>query len=344
MLEDKHILDRYKNRRILIAPLNWGLGHATRCIPLIRRLSEHNHIYIASDGMALSWLKKELGDRFHYYALPSYDVKYDQPNAWVNLLKYGPRIRRAISEEHTQTSIIVENEDIDLIISDHRLGVRQSSIESVIIAHQLKIPHQNSFIAALTSRVQRYYMNQFNECWVPDYREVEYRLSGALSEPSLKIDKHFIGPLSHIASADHHKSVTTYDIVVILSGLEPARSILEEKLTTLLLQMNSLQVVCVQGSTRSVKKNLSNIRYHNILGSKELKEIISQSKVAIARSGYSTIMDLSLLKKKAILIPTPNQPEQQYLATIHNSNHSYVSIREEDLSVEKLKSSLLRLL
>lgn len=346
MSDDRYILDRYKGRRILIAPLNWGLGHATRCMPLVQKLSKHNHVCIASDGLALSWLKIELGERFPFYTLSSYDIKYDESNAWINLLKYGPVISRAISQEHHEVASIVKKEGIDLIISDHRLGVRHRGVESIIVAHQLKIPHQISIISNLASWVQRYYMNQFDQCWVPDHKALEDRLSGALAEPSLKIAKHFIGPLSHLATSSiNDTGPIIYDIAVVLSGLEPARSILEEKLTTLLSQMNDLQVVCVQGTTLSTAKRISsNITYHNILSSKALKEIISQSKVVIARSGYSSIMDLSLLKKKAILIPTPNQPEQEYLATIHGVKNRYLSILEEDITLEMLKSSLLSLL
>ena len=348
MSDDKHIIERYNGRRILVAPLNWGLGHATRSVAIIKRLSKDNHICIASDGLALTWLKRELGPRYCYYNLPSYNVKYDQANPWVNLLKYGPAIRRAIGQENKQTSWIVNQENIDLIISDHRLGVRQDGIESIIVSHQLKIPHQNSFISMLTTRVQRSYVNQFDRCWVPDYHEVEQRLSGILSEPSLKIAKQYIGPLSHLStfgSIDHSSGTSAFDVAIVLSGLEPARSVLEEKLTSVLSQMKDIQTVCVRGSTpSSAMVRPSNIKYHDILVTKDVNKVINQSKVVIARSGYSTIMDLNLLKKKAILIPTPNQPEQEYLASIHGDNLRYTSILEEDITVEKLKSSLHSLL
>ena len=63
-------------KRILVAPLNWGLGHATRCIPIIRALKAHNfEPVIASDGAALQLLKKEFPDLEHV-ELPSYNITY----------------------------------------------------------------------------------------------------------------------------------------------------------------------------------------------------------------------------------------------------------------------------
>lgn len=350
MSENKDVLDLYKGRRILIAPLNWGLGHATRCTPIIKALSKDNQVSIASDGLALDWLRKEVGSAYHYHLLPSYHVNYDQANPWVNLLKYGPAIRSAISKEQKKTASIIAKEGIDLIISDHRLGVRASGVESILIAHQLTIPHQNSFISNLTSKIQQRYINQFDECWIPDYEQPGDRLSGTMSEPSLKIDKKYIGPLSHMAVymdrlANHNSTIDTYDVAVILSGLEPARSLLEEKLTTALSQMKDIKAVCVRGTSLPSNSSMhANITYHDMVSSREVRKIINQSEVVITRSGYSTIMDLHHLKKKAIFIPTPHQPEQAYLAKLHDARDWSISLLEEDISVENLQNSLQRLL
>lgn len=350
MSDNKNLLDLYKGRRILIAPLNWGLGHATRCMPLIKALHRDNQVSIASDGLALDWLRKELGSAYSYHLLPSYNVKYDQSNAWVNLLRYGPVIKSAIAKECKKTASIIKKEGIDLIISDHRLGVRASAIESIIIAHQLRIPHQNQFISGMTSKVQQHYMNQFDSCWIPDYEDVAVRLSGTMSDPDLKIDKKYIGPLSHMRSIandlDSQKfSKHTYDVAVILSGLEPARNVLEEKLVTVLSQMKDMKVACVRGTTLSNEKSgYSNITYYDMLSSREVSEIIKSSAIIISRAGYSTIMDLHQLNKKVVLIPTPHQPEQAYLAKLHSAKDWSLALLEEDISVEKLQNGLIQLL
>ncbi len=345
MVDYIEFLSKYKNRKILIAPLNWGLGHASRCVPLIQVLSESNEVHIASDGLALEWLKMEFPE-LSFSELPTYHISYTGSKAWLSVLKSGPKIIKSINAEATITKQITQWHDFDLIISDHRLGVRCAGVESVIIAHQLTIPHTNSVISSTASKIQSSYINRFDACWIPDVSG-DKGLSGRLSKATLRIPKIWIGPLSRLKRCTDLPVL--YDVAVVLSGPEPARTALEQKLLTALAHdsMASYKVAFVRGASKSMTDSdqcLSHISFFDLADSEVLNQLICESRVVVSRSGYSTIMDLYKLHKKALLIPTPGQPEQEYLADLHKQNDFFISLAENEInevSVQKALQSLL---
>ncbi|MDG2431411.1 glycosyltransferase [Flavobacterium sp.] len=299
-------------KNILIAPLNWGLGHATRCIPIIRALQENNYIpIIASDGIALDLLRKE----FPYIkalALPSYQIEYAKNGKHFKwkLLKSLPKMIRAIVREKKMVQQWIVDHDIDAIISDNRLGVISKKVPSVFITHQLNVMTGNT--TWLTSKMHQYIINKFNSCWIPDF-EGTPNLAGELSHcKRKKLNLKYIGPLSRM----HKKEVTiAYDLMIILSGPEPQRTLLEERLKTE-LDTYSQNVIFIRGiiEKEQKKKQLGKITYYNYMNSKQLEQAFNESALVLCRSGYTTIMDLAQLEKKAFFIPTPGQYEQLYLA------------------------------
>lgn len=300
------------NRTILIAPLNWGLGHATRCIPIIKALQDNNYIpIIASDGIALALLRKEF-PCLKFLELPSYEIEYAKngKNFKCKLLKNSPKMIEAILTEKKLVKTWITEHGIDGIISDNRLGVYNKSIPSVFITHQLNVMTGNT--TWLTSRLHQNIIKKYSECWVPDI-ETSPNLAGELSHiknNSFKLN--YLGPLSRMHKKDVPKK---YDLMVILSGPEPQRGILEEKLK-IELQRYEGNVIFIKGivEKNQTKEQIGNIFYYNFMNSRQLEQTFNESEIVLCRSGYTTIMDLAKLGKKAFFIPTPGQYEQMYLA------------------------------
>lgn len=296
---------------ILVAPLNWGLGHATRCIPIIRSLIANGFkVVIGSDGDSLALLSREFPN-LQTVKLPSYHISYAKKRWWFkfHFLIRSPKLLRAIKAEHNALDTIIENHSISGVISDNRLGLYTSNVPTVFITHQLQV--LSGITTPLTTFLQKRYVKQFDECWVPDYQG-DPNLSGALGHPEKTLSNvKYIGPLSRLKKVELPQK---WDVLALLSGPEPQRSYLEEKLLLKLQNYNG-KVLLVRGIIEEGETRLhKNISIKNYLTSKELEETINKSDVVISRSGYTTLMDLMTLEKKAFFIPTPGQSEQEYLA------------------------------
>ncbi len=298
-------------KKILIAPLNWGLGHATRCIPIIKALIVNNfEPIVASDGDALVLLQKEFPE-LTSYQLPSYNISYSKSNNLkYKLFLSTPKILKAIKREKKVIDKIVIKEGLSGIISDNRFGVRSAKIPSVYITHQLNVLSGNT--TSITSKLHQKIISKFDECWVPDTM-CESNLSGELSSVNKeKLKVKFIGALSRF---EKQYVIKKYGLLIVLSGPEPQRSILEDKLLVQLKETNKKTVfvrgVITKEKLPSVNNNITIVNY---MLSKQLEQTINESEVILTRSGYSTIMDLAKLEKKVFFIPTPGQFEQEYLA------------------------------
>lgn len=299
-------------KRILVAPLNWGLGHATRCIPIIRALNEQNFVpVIASDGDALHLLQKEFPELEHY-SLPSYSIEYSK---YPFLLKFKllcntPHILRTISKERKLTEDLIKTKNISGIISDNRWGVRSNLVPSVFITHQIQV--LSGLTSLLSSKIQQWYINKFDECWVPDLPGT-INLSGKMSHlKKTAIPLKYLGILSRF---EKEVRPIKYEILVLLSGPEPQRSILE-KILFKELKGTTKKICVVRGIVEEIQKveKKGNFSVYNFMTSKELERVINSSRLVISRSGYTSLMDLAKLEKPVFLIPTPGQPEQEYLA------------------------------
>nr|WP_315183320.1 glycosyltransferase [uncultured Flavobacterium sp.] len=307
------------NKTILIAPLNWGLGHATRCIPIIKALQENNFIpIIASDGIALALLRKEF-PYIQTLELPSYQIEYAKngKNFKWKLLKNLPKMMEAIWEEKRLVKKWVKKYAIEGIISDNRLGVFSPKVPSVFITHQLNVMTGNT--TWITSILHQKIIKKYTECWVPDIENAP-NLTGKLGHLKTNtLDLKYIGPLSRL----HKKEVPQkYDLMVILSGPEPQRGILEEILKREVLRFDG-KVVFIKGivEKEQKKEEIENITYYNFMNTRQIEQTFNESEIVLSRSGYTTIMDLAVLQKKAFFIPTPGQYEQEYLAKkLKNSN------------------------
>lgn len=320
---------------ILVAPLNWGLGHATRCIPIIRGLKNHGFTpIIGCDGMSASLLHKEFPDDTHV-ELPSYGIRYPKSGKQLRLklLQQLPTIISAIQKEKRRTDLLVSEYNIEGIISDNRFGVHCKKIPSVFITHQLNV--LSGATTNLTSKMHQRIIQKFDECWIPDYEDFP-NLSGKLghSEQSTFRPK-YIGSISRFQKMELEKDI---DITILLSGPEPQRSILENKLIEIFKDYDKT-VLLIRGvieanQTRSINSGITII---NFMNSEELEQIINTSKLIISRSGYTTIMDLAKLNKKVFFIPTPGQFEQEYLADHLEEMGLAASCKQSEFNVNELE-------
>jgi hypothetical protein len=327
-------MSSHTRKRVLVAPLDWGLGHATRCIPVIRELLKQEcEVHIASSGEALLLLKEEF-PALKFHELVPYNPAY---SAWlsfsIKIILQVPKFLRVIREEHDQTEKLIEKEKIDVIISDNRYGCWSKKAKSVLITHQVNIllnPPWKIFSAMVNSFVHRWISN-FHACWVPD---VAQGITGAMSRTQLPV--RFIGTLSRFEKMPRP---IVYDVLAIVSGPEPQRSLFE-KLLSEKLQASGLTYFLVKGKVGQEQSSSSSESEY--LTAEHLNEKIESSSIVICRPGYSSIMDLAKLGKKAIFIPTPGQTEQEHLAReLKNKNIAWCQSQQEfDLpdALEKSKS------
>ena len=324
-----------RSRRILVAPINWGLGHATRCIPLIKELEENGFTpFLASDGAALQLLKKEF-PHLQTFELPSYNITYTSRGSLLKwkLLLDSPHILRKIKKEKQATKALVEKLNLHGIISDSRFGVRYKHLPSVFITHQLNVLSGNTTF--LSSKLHQRYIRKYNECWIPDAPK-KPNLSGFLGHP--RIIPATVKYMGIISRFEKKSLPPRYDYMVLLSGPEPQRSLLEQVLFKELSLLDK-KILFVRGVVKEEPAAFSapKITVKNYLFGTHLEDALNSSKVVISRSGYTTLMDLAKLEKKAFFIPTPGQFEQEYLAERMLKLGYAPSCRQEDFKIEKLK-------
>jgi uncharacterized protein (TIGR00661 family) len=333
----------YKLNRILICPLDWGLGHATRCIPIIKKYIEEGcEVMIAADGRSLELLQKEF-PHLKFIRFPGYNISYSESISMaLQMLLSSAKILWKIYQEHQKLKKILEDHQIDLIISDNRYGLWNKNVRSIFMTHQIMIKSTGKlkFLEPVLYRINQWFIKHYDECWIPDY-EGEDNLSGDLSHlyPVPKNAK-FIGPLSRLA---HHQIPSQredeIELLIILSGPEPQRTILENKIINQLRNIK-IKTVIVRGIPGSNDK--LDVPYYiamySHLATEKMREAISNAKIIICRSGYSSIMDLAVLNKKAIFIPTPGQTEQEYLAKYHTAKKKSIYYNQNEFYIEKVLS------
>jgi len=318
---------------VMIAPLNWGLGPASRCIPIARYLLANNYkVTFASDGEALSVLKTEFPDA-NFEELPSYRVSYSKSdNFRWKLVTQIPHIFKVIHEEKKATEELVRKYRITHIISDNRYGCYDSYSYNSIISHQLKLYLYGwwKIWSLPLDTVIRSWLQSFDEVWVPDSEDAT--CSGSLSSLGV-MDKYYIGPLSRMTDK-LDKQEQKYPLVIVLSGPEPQRSLFEEKVRSQLSEIH-LPCILVRGipGSSEIKVESPSFSCVDFLGSQALNALLLQADYIVCRSGYSSIMDLMAIGKSALYIPTPGQTEQEYLAE-RFKEHGYPTQEQDALDIK----------
>jgi len=308
--------------RIMVAPLDWGLGHATRCIPVIDALLARGvEVILASSGRALTLLTAHY-PKLEAHKLPEIDLTYGSGQSQVGaMLLQAPRLFGSIRADHRWLKNYLKTNQINAIISDHRLGMWHSEIPSILIAHQIAIqpPAGLSFLGPLLFKGHWRYVDRFDEIWVPDLPG-EKNLAGQLVPQHLHSNEKvkFIGPLSHLSIQNQPPEQDWPDqvpLLVILSGLEPQRSLFEKIIRKEVKKWGGTGIL-VQGLSGKIRREINGkLTVVNFLNSIELAHLCRKAEVIISRTGYSSLMDYAALgKEKLILVPTPGQTEQEYLS------------------------------
>ncbi|MBK6931463.1 MAG: glycosyltransferase [Saprospirales bacterium] len=286
-------------KRVLVAPLNWGLGHATRCIPLIRELECLGaQVFLASDGVALHLLRAEF-PHLTAFELPSYRIRYQTTNMIRNIGPQLPRILWAVRREQWETARLVLAHGIQGVLSDNRYGCFSRRAHCVLLSHQLHLRIPGIGLSWPANGVLRLALSKFDALWVPDVAEAP-GLSGQLSHGApVHPVTHYAGILTRMRA---YECEPGYDVAVVLSGPEPQRSILEQRLLEQAISMPH-KFIFVQGQTQAKKHYYAadNVEVVSYLTSRDLNDVLMASKVVVSRSGYSSVMDLAGLGKRPSL-------------------------------------------
>lgn len=337
------------NITILIAPLDWGLGHATRCIPIISFLLQSGcKVIIAAAGAQEKLLKAEF-PALIFVPLPGYNIKYTNVERFF-VLKIAlqlPKILLAIRKEKKWLNAFLKKNAVDAIISDNRYGLFHHKVISVFITHQLLIKAPFAFSEKIIQQINYRFIKKFSLCWVPDEKGI-INLAGDLSHPPVfpKIPVTYIGGLSRLEKQT--ETAKRFDLLIILSGPEPQRTLLEKKMLNELKTFKG-KVLLVRGLPGNTEDFLTknNLVIKNHLPGKELEKAFNESEYIISRSGYTTVMDISKLQKKSILIPTPGQTEQEYLARHLQKQGWCITVSQENFilseSLQKAQNFKYRL-
>ena len=328
--------------KVLISALDWGLGHATRIIPIIKYFKKRQwEVALASSSEAYHLLKSTFPELL-IFELPSYKASYKHKFMMLNIFQQLPRMQRAIKDENQKVKEIIQEFKADLIISDNRYGVYHSDIPSVFISHQLQIlpPNSLSITEPAILKLHKKMMLPFDQIWVPDFQN-EVNLGGRLSHPK-KIDNNtiYIGPLSRFSQENNTsiKDTPLRDINILawISGPEPERENLEEILLNQLQSINGNHVLLKGLPSENSKTQFGNIMVYSHLHDKELLALMPNVDLIICRSGYSSIMDVFYLQKKAVFVATPRQTEQVYLAEKLLEEKKFYSQKQSEVNVQEM--------
>ena len=324
--------------RILIAPLDWGLGHTTRCIPIIKEfLAQNCEVLAAGDHQQERLLRAEFPD-LPFLPLRGYGIQYSKKNLAMKLISQIPKIIFRIRHEHSWLQEALVAHHIDAVISDNRFGLYHEKIPTVFITHQLQIKSKLGRWSENILRSWNYhYINRFTECWIPD-GDGQNNLAGELSHPSAvpTIPLTYVGLLSRFQTllSAGSSQVKHGHLLFILSGPEPQRALLEDKIINDVSHYPGTATI-IRGlpSSLSTIPSTGMIKVYNHLSAHELRQEIERAEWVISRCGYSTVMDLVALQKRAILIPTPGQTEQEYLAAYLHRKHIAFTAAQKNFSL-----------
>jgi len=301
-------------KKILVSPLDWGLGHATRLIPVLKEMGGQYDLIIGINKTT----EKLMRDHFpkaHFEEVPGYKIRNSKSGGFHSYVRMSARIRKVKKQEELWVSDFLKKNQVDLILSDSRFGFRNDAVKSIIISHQLhlKFPPFWRLFGRIAQRINYKWLSAFDEVWIPDNENHE--LSGELSEGS-GLNTRFIGIKSRFVKKEFERKISEPYILVVISGPEPQRSEMEH----MILHQAPLvrqKVIVVGGKPEKKTKDFdcANAHWYAHLETDELAAFISHADLVISRSGYSSLMDYKALGcKNLYLIPTPGQSEQIYLA------------------------------
>lgn len=324
--------------KIIYGVCAWGLGHATRSLPVIRKLlDENNELTIISHGRSLELLKKELREDLDYIEMPDYPMLLSK-NAKQFMAKsmvYWPKFIGSLRHGWKTLSKMLENRECDCIISDGRFEIYNRNLPSFFISHQIRImnPLRLKIFENGSEIFNEFFFKRYAGVIIPDYKD--NNLSGDLSHNlnRIKDEKlHYVGVLSDFKKKEIKKDI---DYLISISGPEPQRTFLEEKIFSQIEDLDGEIVVTLGKNEKKEDIENKDIDIYPFLRKEEREDVLNRAKLVISRSGYSTIMDLAVIGTKALMTPTPGQIEQEYLSEYHNKKNTFYSVKQNKLDLKR---------
>lgn len=336
--------DKREERKltVLFSPMAWGLGHASRIILPVQMFREEGHsIILAADGASYFLLKATFPE-LEIILLKDVQIHYSRIfPLWFKMFMQLPAFFTNIYREHRLVRRLIREKGIDLIVSDNRYGLYNKQVHSIMITHQIRIRFPRIFrlFEGLAFTWHKSRLRKFHEVWVPDFHDPTKSLAGKLSHVHRlkKVSITFTGPLSRFLHPSFTGSLpkgTKYDVFVIMSGPEPSRSVFEQLMTRKLRNL-SYRVIMLRGlpwktTSRSLYQNIKMVTH---LNPEVFFAFLKEARYVISRSGYTTVMDLVAMKKKALLVPTPGQPEQEYLGAFLDNGKGFVTMHQDEVDI-----------
>ncbi|RPH32751.1 MAG: hypothetical protein EHM93_07950 [Bacteroidales bacterium] len=322
-----------EKKTILVCPLGWGLGHASRDIPIIESFLRDGHeVIVAGDEQSLALLSKRfVGIKTIHF--PSFKVRFSKrksqlfPLIWIAI-----QLPYHILKEHFALNRLVKDYQIDLVISDNRYGLWCKNAKTVLITHQLKVLFPTPFrsFELAGQWAVRFFAEKFDSCWIPDFLGSD-NLAGELSHPSkIPSNAEYIGILSRFLGIEINPTSINWDLVGVVSGPSPQRELFIEQVEKLVRRQKTKTLIMTgkpDEGTDIIEKN--GIWYAGHLNDSTFASVLKSSKYLICRAGYSSIMDLVALGVKCLIVPTPGQTEQEYLAK-HLSNEGLFKVCQQN--------------
>lgn len=298
-------------KRILLSPLNWGMGHVARCIGLIHQLKEQGNTLFIACSTEQKAVFEQYFDDLTYINHAGYPFHFGGKGRFgLDLANKSSSLFRRLKQEREQTEVMVEENTIDLVLSDHRYGFRSTKVTSILITHQVNLPVR--LHEALINELHKKYLSRFDRIWVMDYADC--RLSGKLST-SKRTNLDFIGPYSRF-SLYTNRPEKKYDNVLIASGPKVyAQQLIDEVINSKNVSLLD-GLVIIHGEEMRIPDGVEAVS----VDWRKQDEIILKAKHLISRAGYSTIMDCEELSVTATFIATPGQREQEYLQERHQKD------------------------
>lgn len=306
------------SKKIFIAPLDWGLGHTTRCIPIAIELHKQGHeIVFGVNSTQRSLLEKEISFA-SYIHFEGYNIQYPKIGSMTaKMLIQIPKIITRIQSENKELQTLIDRHNFDLIISDNRFGLHTRKVPCIYITHQINI--EAPIFKQALHNLHKTFINKYTHCWIPDYKDNIDNLSGELSHKNFPKNGIFIGPQSRFTTPAKETEIV-FDYLAIISGPEPQRTLFEEIIIQNFAKSNKKCAIISGKPTNNSVDHINNVTLFSHLDSNTFYKIVSESKNVLCRPGYSSIMDFHVLQKPIHVIPTPGQTEQEYLAKYHEKN------------------------
>lgn len=327
-------------KRILVAPLDWGLGHATRDVPVIQALLDAGHeVILVADGRPYDFLSRRF-PQLQIIRCPGYAITYPKSDQFMaHMAKSGPRIAKALREEHKAAERIAEETGADVIISDNRLNFRSGRTKNIFITHQLRVKAGALTFAA--SALHRKFYSKFDEVWIPDF-EGRNTISGDLAyQKHPRKNYRYLGPLTRFSLVKTRMDTQGDQLLFMLSGPEPQRTIFEEKIIEEVKKF-PVKALILRGQPGEphASSPVAGVRMINHLDDEALAAEIGKSYAVVSRGGYSTLCDLIGASKKLIGVPTPGQTEQEYCCRHLAKQNRMVMMEQKKFSLEKALEEL----